>query len=57
MEYSTEGQEVEIPLEDFGSLWDMPRDPSKVRYYGLEIWGGTSSAPVSIRLDNFGIVD
>lgn len=57
LEFSTEWQEVSIPLEDFGSLWDMPIDPTRIRYYGLEIWGGTSSAPVSFRLDNFGIVD
>ena len=57
LEYSTKWQEVEIPLADFGSFWDMPVDPSKIRYYGLEIWGGTSSAPISFRLDNFGIVD
>jgi len=57
LEYSTDWQEVSIPLEDFGSLWEMPVDPSKIRYIGLEIWGGTSSAPVSFRLDNFGIVD
>jgi hypothetical protein len=57
MDYSTEWQEIKIPLAEFGSLWDMPGDPSKVRYYGLEIWGGTSAAPISFRLDNFGIVD
>jgi hypothetical protein len=57
LEYSTDWQEVSIPLEDFGSFWEMPVDPSKIRYYGLEIWGGSSSAPLSIRLDNFGIVD
>lgn len=57
LEYSTDWQEVEIPLADFGSHWDGPVDPSKVRFFGLEIWGGTSSAPVSFRLDNFGIVD
>jgi hypothetical protein len=57
LEYSTDWQEVEIPLADFGSFWEMPVDPSKIRYYGMEIWGGTSSAPVSFRLDNFGIVD
>ena len=57
LEYSTKWQEVEIPLADFGSFWDMPVDPSQIRYYGLEIWGGTSSAPISFRLDNFGIVD
>jgi hypothetical protein len=57
LEYSTDWQEVSIPLEDFGSLWEMPVDPSQIRYYGMEIWGGTSSAPVSFRLDNFGIVD
>jgi hypothetical protein len=57
LEYSTVWQEVSIPLEDFGSLWEMPVDPSQIRYYGMEIWGGTSSAPVSFRLDNFGIVD
>ncbi len=57
LEYSTEWQEVVIPLADFVSFWEMPVDPSKIRYYGLEIWGGTSSAPISFRLDNFGIVD
>ncbi len=57
LEYSTDWQEVSIPLEDFGSLWEMPVDPSQIRYIGLEIWGGTSSAPISFRLDNFGIVD
>jgi len=57
LEYSTEWQEVEIPLEDFGSLWEMPVDPSNVKIFGLEIWGGTSSNPISFRLDNFGIVD
>jgi hypothetical protein len=57
LEYSTDWQEVEIPLADLGSFWDMPVDPTKVRYYGLEIWGGTSTAPISFRLDNFGIVD
>lgn len=57
LEYSTDWQEVKIPLADFGSFWDMPVDPSQIRYYGLEIWGGTSSAPISFRLDNFGIVD
>jgi hypothetical protein len=57
LEYSTDWQEVSIPLEDFGSFWDMPIDPTRIRYYGLEIWGGTSSAPLSFRLDNFGIVD
>ena len=57
LEYSTEWQAVEIPLADFGSFWEMPVDPSQIRYYGLEIWGGTSSSPISFRLDNFGIVD
>jgi hypothetical protein len=57
MEYSTEWQTVEIPLEDFGTLWDFPIDLTNVRIYGLEIWGGTPSAPISFRLDNFGIVD
>ena len=57
LEFSTDWQEVSIPLEDFGSLWEMPVDPSQIRYIGLEIWGGKSSAPVSFRLDNFGIVD
>ena len=55
--FSTDWKEVNIPLENFGSLWEMPVDPSQIRYYGLEIWGGTSSAPISFRLDNFGIVD
>ena len=57
LEYSTKWQEVEIPLADFGSYGGDPIDPSKIRNYGLEIWGGTSSAPISFRLDNFGIVD
>jgi hypothetical protein len=57
LEYSTDWQEVSIPLEDFGIFWDMPVDLTKIRYYGLEIWGGTSNAPISFRLDNFGIVD
>jgi len=57
LEYSTDWQEAEIPLADFGSFWEMPVDPSQIRYYGLEIWGGTPSNPISFRLDNFGIVD
>ena len=57
LEYSTDWQSVEIPLADFGSLWSMPVDVSNIRYYGLEIWGGNSGAPLSFRLDNFGIVD
>jgi hypothetical protein len=57
LEYSTDWQEVSIPLEDFDSLWDMPIDLTKIRYCGLEIWGGTSSNPISFRLDNLGFVD
>ena len=55
--YSTEWQAVEIPLSDFESLWELPVDPSAVGIIGLEVWGGTASAPISFRLDNFGIVD
>ena len=57
LEYSAEWQSVEIPLEDFESLWELPVDPSKVANFGLEIWGGTESDPISFRIDNFGIVD
>jgi hypothetical protein len=57
LEYSPDWQAVEIPLSDFESLWDYPVDPSKVGIIGIEVWGGTSSAPISFRLDNFGIVD
>ena len=57
LEYSAEWQSVEIPLSDFDSFWGLPVDPSQVAYFGMEIWGGTSSAPISFRLDNFGIVD
>jgi hypothetical protein len=57
LEYSTDWQEVEIPLSDFESFWDYVVDPSAVATFGMEIWGGTSSAPISFRLDNFGIVD
>jgi hypothetical protein len=57
LEYSTEWQSVEIPLSDFADYGDMPTDPSAIKWYGLEIWGGTSAAPISFRIDNFGIVD
>lgn len=55
--YSADWQSVEIPLSEFESLWDLPVDPSAVGVIGIEVWGGTSSAPISFRLDNFGIVD
>ena len=55
--YSADWQAVEIPLSDFSSLWDFPVDPSVIGVIGMEIWGGTSSDPISFRLDNFGIVD
>jgi hypothetical protein len=55
--YSADWQSVEIPLSEFESLWEYPVDPSMVGVIGLEIWGGTSAAPISFRLDNFGIVD
>lgn len=55
--YSADWQSVEIPLSEFESLWDLPVNPSAVGVIGLEVWGGTSSAPISFRLDNFGIVD
>jgi hypothetical protein len=57
LQYSPEWQSVEIPLSDFESLWEYPTDPSKVGVIGLEVWGGTPAAPISFRLDNFGIVD
>ena len=57
LEYSPEWQAVEIPLSDFESLWELPVDPSAVGVIGMELWGGTSSDPISFRLDNFGIVD
>jgi len=57
LKYSTEWQTVEIPLADFGIYDDRPVDPSQIKWYGLEIWGGTSSDPISFRIDNFGIVD
>jgi hypothetical protein len=55
--YSADWQAVEIPLSEFESLWEYPVDPSKVGWIGIEVWGGTSSDPISFRLDNFGIVD
>ena len=55
--YSTEWQSVEIPLSEFESLWELPVDASAVGVIGLEVWGGTPSAPISFRIDNFGIVD
>jgi hypothetical protein len=55
--YSADWQSVEIPLSDFESLWELPVDPSVVGIIGLEVWGGTASAPISFRIDNFGIVD
>jgi len=55
--YSPEWQSIEIPLSEFESLWNLPVDPSKVGIIGLEVWGGTPSAPISFRIDNFGIVD
>lgn len=57
LEYSSDWQTVEIPLSEFSSLWELPVDASAVGVMGMEIWGGTSSAPLSFRLDNFGIVD
>jgi hypothetical protein len=57
LEYSTDWQTVEIPLADFEDYGEMPADPSQIKWYGLEIWGGTSSDPISFRIDNFGIVD
>jgi hypothetical protein len=57
LEYSPEWQAVEIPLSDFSSLWELPVDPSTVGVIGFEIWGGTSSDPISFRIDNIGIVD
>ena len=57
LEYSADWQSVEIPLSEFESLWENPVDASAVGVIGLEIWGGTASAPISFRLDNFGIVD
>lgn len=55
--YSSDWQAVEILLSDFESLWEYPVEPSAVGVFGLEVWGGTESAPISIRIDNFGIVD
>ena len=57
LEYSSDWQSVEIPLSEFESLWENPVDASAVGVIGLEIWGGTASAPISFRIDNFGIVD
>ena len=57
LEYSDDWQSVEIPLSEFESLWENPVDASAVGIIGLEIWGGTASAPISFRIDNFGIVD
>lgn len=55
--YSAEWQAVEIPLSEFESLWEYPVDPSAIGVFGLEVWGGKEKAPISIRIDNFGIVD
>lgn len=55
--YSADWQAVEILLSDFESLWELPVEPSAVGVIGLEVWGGTPSAPISFRIDNFGIVD
>jgi hypothetical protein len=57
LEYSSEWQEVEIPLSDFVSFWDYVVDPTKVAVFGMDIYGGTESDPLSFRIDNFGIVD
>jgi hypothetical protein len=57
LEFSNEWQSVEIPLADFTSLWELPVDASAVGWIGIEVWGGTPGAPISFRIDNFGIVD
>ncbi len=57
LEFSTEWQSVEIPLANFTSLWDLPVDVSAIGWFGMEVWGGTPGAPISFRIDNFGIVD
>ena len=57
LEYSDDWQSVEIPLSEFESLWENTVTADSVGIIGLEIWGGTASAPISFRIDNFGIVD
>ena len=55
--FSTDWQTLEIPLSDFQSMWDLPVDPSAVGTIGMHWYGGSASAPLSMRVDNFGIVD
>lgn len=57
LEFSTEWQTIEIPLADFESLWGLPVDASTVGVIGMHLYGGGPSSPLTIRIDNFGIVD
>lgn len=57
LEFSTEWQTIEIPLSDFESLWGLPVDASTVGVIGMHWYGGGSTSPLTMRIDNFGIVD